>query len=97
MSLKDKVLEEGMKLAKHPAVAPLLHDERVMKLLMRALSVPGKIEELTEEQKQNVVRAMGLATAQEVADLKRTVRALEDEIGRLRAEIVRLEEASAIE
>src|SRR5262245_57062599 len=97
MSLKDRVVEEGMKLAQHPAVAPLLQDERVMKLLMSALSVPGRLEELTEEQKQNVVKALGLATAQEVADLKRTVRALEDEIGRLRAELARLEESLSVE
>ncbi len=41
MSLKDKVMSEGMKLASHPAVGPLLQDERVLKLFMTALSVPG--------------------------------------------------------
>jgi hypothetical protein len=92
MSLKDRVVQEGMKLAQHPALAPLLQDERIMKLLMTALSVPGRIEELTEEQRQTVVKAMGLATAQEVADLQRTVRSLEDEIGRLRSELLRVEQ-----
>jgi hypothetical protein len=92
MSLKDRVVQEGMKLAQHPALAPLLQDERIMKLLMTALSVPGRIEELTEEQRQTVVKAMGLATAQEVADLQRTVRSLEDEIGRLRSELSRVEQ-----
>jgi hypothetical protein len=91
MSLKDKVLTEGMKLATHPAVAPLLQDERLMKLLMTALSVPGRIEEMTEEQKANFVKVMGLATEREVSDLKRTVRALEDELGTLRAQLRKLE------
>ncbi len=86
-SLKDRVMQEGMKLATHPAVAPLLQDERVMKLLMQALAVPGRLEEMTEEQRHNFVRLMGLATKQEVADLQRTVRALEDEVAQLRAQL----------
>ncbi len=84
MGLKDKVMAEGMKLATHPSVAPLLQDERFMKLVMTALSMPGKISDLTEEQKANFVRIMGLATQQEVADLRRSVRSLEDEVSRLR-------------
>jgi hypothetical protein len=90
MSLKDKVVQEGMKLATHPTVGPLLQDERVMKLLMTALSVPGKVSELTEEQRQNFVKVMGLATEQEVADLKRTVRSLEEELSRVRRELAEL-------
>lgn len=85
MSLKDKVIEEGMKLASHPAVAPILQDERFMKLFMTALSVPGRLEQITEEQRDNFVRVLRLATREEVDDLKRTVRSLEDEIARLRA------------
>ena len=84
MGLKEKVMAEGMKLATHPSVAPLLQDERFMKLVMTALSMPGKLYDLTEEQKANFVRIMGLATQQDVADLRRTVRALEDEVSRLR-------------
>ena len=87
MSLKDKVLEEGLKLASHPAVAPVLQDERLMKMFMTALSVPGRVSEITEEQRQNFVKLMALATEQEVADLRRTVRALEDDISRLRREL----------
>ncbi len=80
-------MAEGMKLASHPAVAPLLQDERVMKLLMTALSVPGKIEELTEEQRLNFIKLMGVASQQEVTDLKRAVRSLEEEVSRLRSEL----------
>ncbi len=90
MSLKDKVVQEGMKLATHPAVGPLLQDERLMKLFMTALSVPGKVSDLTEEQRQNFVKVMGLATEKEVADLQRTVRSLEEELSRLRREVAEL-------
>ncbi len=87
MGLKEKVVTEGMKLATHPKVAPLLQDERFMRLFMTALSVPGKLSELTDEQRDNFIKVMGLARAQDVTDLKRTVRALEDDLGRLRAEL----------
>lgn len=90
MSLKDKVVQEGMKLATHPAVGPLLQDERLMKLFMTALSVPGRVSDLTEEQRQNFVKVMGLATETEVADLQRTVRSLEEELSRLRREVAQL-------
>ncbi|MEM6789455.1 MAG: hypothetical protein AAF715_18180 [Myxococcota bacterium] len=84
MALKDRVMTEGMKLAGHPALAPLLRDPRFMKLLMQALAVPGRLEELTEEQKNNFIRSLGLARQEDVDDLKRTVRALEEEVSRLR-------------
>ena len=84
MAIKDRVMNEGMKLAGHPALAPLLRDPRFMKLLMQALAVPGRLEELTEEQRVNFIKSMGLATQQEVDDLKRTIRSLEDEVTRLR-------------
>ncbi len=87
MAIKDRVMSEGMKLAGHPALAPLLRDPRFMKLLMQALAVPGRLEELTEEQKANFIKTMGLATQQEVDDLKRTIRSLEDEVTRLRHQV----------
>jgi len=86
MSLKDKVVSESLKLASHPAVAQLVRDERFMKLLMAALSVPGKLEQITEAQRERFIDAMGLASRQEVDDLKRSVRSLETELGRLRRE-----------
>jgi hypothetical protein len=87
MSIKDRVLEEGMKLANHPAVAPILQDERFMKLFMAALAMPGRLEQLSDDQRANVVRILGVATKDEVADLRRAVRSLEDEVARLRAQL----------
>jgi len=84
MSLKDKVMSEGLKLAGHPAIAGLLQDERFMKLVMTALSVPGKLTELSEDQKANLLRLLGAAPQRDVDDLKRAVRSLESEVTRLR-------------
>jgi hypothetical protein len=83
MALKDKLVSEGMKLATNPAVAKLMQDERFMKLIVSAMSVPGRVSTFTAEQKEAFAKAMGLATADEVRDLKRTVASLEREIARL--------------
>lgn len=85
MSLKDKVMAEGMKLATNPQVAKLMQDERVMKLVMTAVSVPGKVQSFTTEQKEAFAKTMGLATQDEVKDLKRQIAALEREISDLRS------------
>ncbi|WP_437875529.1 hypothetical protein [Sorangium sp. So ce513] len=86
MALKDKLISEGMKLAANPNVAKLMQDERFMRLFMTAMSVPGRVSSFTAEQKETFAKAMGLATAEEVRDLKRTVASLERELARLRRE-----------
>lgn len=86
MALKDRLVSEGMKLAANPSVAKLMQDERFMRLFMTAMSVPGRVSSFTTEQKESFARAMGLATADEVRDLKRTVASLEREIAKLRRE-----------
>jgi hypothetical protein len=83
MSLKDKIMSEGMKLAGNPALAKVVQDERFMKLMMAALSVPGRVQTFTSEQKEQFAKAMGLATAEEVRDLKRIVASLEETVARL--------------
>lgn len=84
MALKDKLVNEGMKLATNPRVAKLMQDERVMRVFMQAMSMPGKVSSFTQEQKDAFAKAMGLATAEEVRDLRRIVASLEDEVARLR-------------
>ena len=74
-----------MKLAQSPQVAKLMADERVMKLVMTAVSMPGKVQTFTTEQKEAFAKAMGLATQDEVKDLKRQIAALERDLSDLRA------------
>ena len=84
MSLKKKVLQEGMKLMSDPRVMKLMQDERVMKALMTAMSMPGKMQTFTQEQAEKLAKVMALATEDEVKDLRRTVRRLEEEMTRMR-------------
>ncbi len=83
MALKDTLMAEGMKLAGNPAVAKLMQDPRFMRLVMTAMAMPGKVSEFTDEQREHFAKAMGLATQEEVRDLKRTVAALERQVARL--------------
>ncbi len=83
MSLKDKLLSEGVKLTQNAAVGKLLQDPRFMRLVVLAMSMPGRVSTFSAEQRERFAREMGLATADEVRDLKRQIGALEDTIRRL--------------
>ena len=87
MSLKDRLMSEGMKLATNPQVAKLMQDERFMKLVMVAMSMPGRVQTFTDEQKESVAKAFGFVTQDELKDLRRTVTSLEQTVARLRAKL----------
>jgi hypothetical protein len=77
-------MNQGMKLMSDPRVMKVMQDERVVKALMAAMSVPGKAQTFAKQQAENVAKAMAFATEDEVKDLRRTVRKLEDEVARLK-------------
>lgn len=82
-SLKKTIMKQGMKMLSDPRVMKLMQDERVMKAVMQVMAVPGKVQTFTQENAERLAKAMALATVDEVNDLKRTVRRLEDEVSRL--------------
>ena len=82
-TIKKALMKQGMKLMSDPRVMKLMQDERVMKAVMAAMAVPGKVQSFTKEQVEGIAKAMALATENEVTDLKRTVRKLEEEVARL--------------
>jgi len=82
-TLKDKLVSEGMRLATNPTVAKLMQDPRFMRLVMSAMAMPGRVSTFTTEQKEAFAKSMGLATQDEVRDLKRTVAALERAVAKL--------------
>ena len=65
-------------------VLKLMQDERVMKAVMQMMSVPGMVQAFSQEQVERLAKSMALATEDEVKDLKRTVRRLEEEVARLK-------------
>jgi len=84
MSLKKSLMEQGMKLLSDPRVMKLMQNEQFMKAMMAAVSVPGKIDGFTKEQAEKFAKRMSLATADEVRDLKRTIRSLEEQVAEMK-------------
>jgi hypothetical protein len=82
-SIKKTLVKQGMKLMTDPRVMKIMQDERVMKAVMQMMAVPGKVQTFTNDQVEKLAKAMSLATEDEVNDLKRQIRRLEDEIERL--------------
>ena len=85
-SIKKTLMKQGMKLMSDPRVMKIMADERVMKAVMQMMNVPGKVQSFTDEQIAKLAKAMSLATEDEVKDLKRQVRRLEEELARLEKE-----------
>jgi phosphotransacetylase len=83
---KKTLMKQGMKLMSDPRVLKAMQDERVMKAVMQVMSMPGKVQTFTQDNVEKIAKAMALATEDEVKDLQRTVRRLEDEVNRLQRE-----------
>jgi polyhydroxyalkanoate synthesis regulator phasin len=82
-SIKKTLVKQGMKLMTDPRVMKIMQDDRVMKAVMQMMSMPGKVQTFTNDQVERLAKAMSLATEDEVKDLKRQIRRLEEEVSRL--------------
>ncbi len=82
-SIKKTLMKQGMKLMSDPRVMKMMQDERVMKAVMQMMNVPGKVSTFGNEQMEKLAKAMSLATEDEVKDLKRQIRRLEEDLARL--------------
>ena len=85
-AIKKTLMKQGMKLMTDPRVMKIMQDERVMKAVMDAMALPGKVQTFTAESTEKIAKAMSLATEDEVNDLKRQIRRLEEEVARLEKE-----------
>jgi hypothetical protein len=85
-SLKKTLVARGMRLMSDPRVMKLMQDPRVMKALMSAMSMPARAQNFAKEHAETVARAMALATEDELKDLRRTVRRLENELEEMKGE-----------
>jgi hypothetical protein len=86
VSLKKTLLAQGMKLLSDPRVLSFVQDERVVKAVMVAMNAPSRAQTFAKERVSALAKAMALATVDEVRDLRRTVRRLEDDLARMRHE-----------
>ena len=82
-TLKKTLMKQAMGVMSDPRVLKMMQDERVMKAVMQVMSMPGKVQSFTHENVEKLAKAMSLATEDEVKDLRRTVRRLEEEMSRM--------------
>jgi hypothetical protein len=78
MSLKRMMLERGMKLMSDPRVMKVVSNPKFMNLVMKGFQLRGRAQAHVDEQLRRVARTFKLATHDEVAELQRTIRDLEN-------------------
>ncbi len=85
MSLKDVLVGQAMKVASSPRVSKLMGDPRLMNAAMKAMSLGGAVKNNMDKAGRLAAGAFGLATQDEVANLRQTIQSLEDHVAVLEA------------
>jgi cell division FtsZ-interacting protein ZapD len=80
VDLKRFLQEQGMKLMSDPRIGKLLQDERVMKTMMQAFQLKGKVQESFDQRVESIAKMFNLATKSEMRELKRALRKMEGEL-----------------
>src|SRR5437763_498723 len=87
MSLKNKVMERGMKLMSDPRVMKLMSNPKVMNVVMKGFELRGKAQASIDQRVAALAKTLKLATREEVRDLKDTIRTLERALKEVQAEV----------
>ncbi len=87
MSLKRMVMERGMKLMSDPRVMKVMSNPKVMNLVMKGFQLRGKAQAQIDARIKAVAKTFKLATRDEVNELKRTIRTLEESLRRVQSEV----------
>ncbi len=82
-SIKDMVVGQAMRLAGDPRVTKLASDPRLMNAAMKAMSLGGALKTGMDKAGGVAAGVFGLATHEEVANLRSTIQHLEDTIATL--------------
>jgi hypothetical protein len=82
VDLRRAFFSRSMKMLQHPRVAKMLADPRAMDLFVAAIRWKERAGDALLEAQRKVVSAIGLATQQELRDLKTVIRDLERRVRR---------------
>jgi len=82
-SIKDIVVGQALKLAGSPKVSQLVSDPRLMNAAMKVMGAGGAIKANMDKAGKLAASTFGLATQEEVKDLRGTITQLEDHIASL--------------
>jgi HAMP domain-containing protein len=87
MSLKQKVMERGMKLMSDPRVTKVLSNPKLMNVVMKGFQLRGQAQAAVDTQLKAIARRLRLATRDEVGELKQTIRVLEQSLRQVQSEV----------
>jgi hypothetical protein len=87
MGLKRLVMERGMKLMSDPRVMKLMSNPKFMNLVMKGFQLRGKAQSAFDRRVKALAKTFKLATREEVNELKRTIRHLEESLRRVESEM----------
>jgi anion-transporting ArsA/GET3 family ATPase len=82
MDVKKAAMGQLMKLMQNPKVMQVAMNPKVMGAVMTAMSMRGKVASAASSATQTVARSLNLATREEVRELRRTIRRLEEQLNR---------------
>jgi hypothetical protein len=79
-SLKDVVVGRAMRIMSDPRITKVVSDPRVMNAAMKAMSLGGSVKAELDRATRLAAGVLGIATQEEVASLRSTIRNLEDTV-----------------
>lgn len=83
MDLRRAFFSRSMKLLQHPTVTRLLADPRTMDLFIAAVRTKDRASDAAGVARTRLLNLLGLASSQEIGDLKTVIRDLERKVRRL--------------
>jgi hypothetical protein len=81
--LRRAFFSRSMKLLQHPTVSRLLADPRTMELFIAAVRTKDRATDAMGDARTRLLHLLGLASSEEVGDLKTVIGALERKVRRL--------------
>lgn len=83
MDVKKAAMDRLMKLMQNPKVMQVAMNPKVMGAVMKAMAVRGKVSSMANAASHTLARTFNLATREEMRELRRTVRRLEELVNKL--------------
>lgn len=84
-AVKDVVVSRAIKLVSDPRVTKVVSSPKVMNAAMKAMSLTGQVKSQADKATKLAAGVFGLATQDEVTQLRTTITDLEDQVATLRA------------
>lgn len=86
MGLRKVLMEQGTRVLQDPRFSRALQDDRVVKVITRALRLRGDLEDGFDARVERLAKTFHLATQKDIRDMKRSMRRHTRELARAKRE-----------